>query len=181
MINLMSPAMKEQIRYAKLNAQVIRYAQVTVVVVAVLAGVFGWAVYTLQTLEGKADKDVAIKRAQITSLNATFVPKAREASERLAAIAYVKATQTHFSNVISDIAKVVPQGVSIDSMILTGDETKPVRIGIAAQTYQSALAFRNALATSPRIVAADLESITTASDGTFQAAIVVGFKPGQAK
>lgn len=181
MINLMPPQMKEQIRYAKLNRLVISYVKVTLLVAVILGGIFGWSLYELDRSAGAADADVATKEREVAELNKSFVPKAKEASDRLAAIKYVQENQTRFSAVITDIAKVVPQGVSIDSMTLTGDDKSPVRIGISAQTYQSALAFRNALTTSSRISAADLETISANSNGGFQAAVVVGFKAGQAK
>jgi hypothetical protein len=71
--------------------------------------------------------------------------------------------------------------VSIDSMTLTGDDKAPMQIAVTAQTYASALAFRNALVTSLRIAQADLETITSNTNGTFQTNVVVAFKPGQAK
>lgn len=181
MINLMPPSLKDQIRYAKLNRLVVRYVKVTVLVVAILGGIFGWALWQLNQNELAASQDIAQKQAQIDQLTKDFVPQAKQASDRLAAIRFVQDTQTHFSAVIDDIAKVVPQGVSIDSMTLTGDDKTPVRIGISAQKYADALAFRNALITSPRVAAVDLETISTNANGGFQAAVVVGFKPGMAK
>ena len=115
------------------------------------------------------------------SLNKSFAPKAKEASDRLAAVAYVFNSQTRFSALIEDLAKVVPQGVAIDTMTLTGDEKQPVRINFSATTYQAALAFRDALMTSPRVAAADLENITSTTSGSYTAAVIVGFNKGQAK
>jgi Tfp pilus assembly protein PilN len=181
MINLMPPAVKEQIRYAKLNRLVVRYLQVTILVVVVLAGIFGWALWQVGQLETVVAGDVSSKQATIVKLNSEFTPLAQEASDRLAAIKFVQGSQTHFSALVADIAKVVPQGVTIDSMTLTGDDKAPVKIGLSATSYQAALAFRDALMTSSRIAAADLETITTSSSGGFTAAVVVGFKPGQAK
>jgi hypothetical protein len=43
------------------------------------------------------------------------------------------------------------------------------------------LAFRNALVTSSRIAAADLETIATSNNGSIQSNVVIAFKPGQAK
>jgi Tfp pilus assembly protein PilN len=181
-INLMPTTMKEQIRYAKLNRLVLRYVKVTVMVVVVLAGIFGWALWQLQMQVAGVEADVTTKEATIAKLNQEFTPKAQEVSERLTAIKFVQTNQTQFSAVIADIAKVVPQGVSIDTMTLTGSDAAPVRIGFSAQSYQLALAFRNALMTSPRIAAADLEMVAANSTGGgFTAAVIIGFKPGQAK
>ena len=180
MISLLPPEQKEQLRYAKLNRLVLRYLQVLVTVTVVLGGVFAGSFYLLGLQTAQVVSDVSTKQATIAGLNSSFTPKAREASDRLNAIKYVQSTQTRFSGVVADIAKVVPQGVSIDSLTLTGSDATPVQIAVTAQSYAAALAFRNALITSPRIAGADLESI--ASNGTtYQTTVVIAFKPGQAK
>lgn len=177
----MPPDLKEQIRYAKLNRLVVHYAWGLAVVLVVLGGVFGGAFYLLDQQTRQADAGAADDQQQIAKLNKTVLPEAKAASERLNAIKYVQGSQTRFSAVVADIAKVVPQGVSIDSMTLTGNDKTPVTIAVTANTYNDALAFRNALTTSPRIADADLETITSTSNGTYQVNVVVAFKPGQAK
>jgi Tfp pilus assembly protein PilN len=180
MINLLPPDQKEQIRYAKLNRLALRYVWVSVVVIGVLGGIFAGSLVMLDQQITQVTADVAVKKDTIADLNKTFTPKAKDASERLKAISYVQGTQTKFSALISDIAKVVPKGVSIDSMTLTGNDAVPVKLAVTAQSYAVALAFRNALITSPRIAGADLETIS-ASGEVFQTSVVIAFKPGQAK
>jgi hypothetical protein len=117
----------------------------------------------------------------VRGVHLVIVPKAKDASGRINAIKYVLGAQTRFSAVIADIAKVEPAGVSIKSMTLTGVDKVPVTLIVQATSYNAALAFRNALVTSPRIAGADLESITSNNDGTYSANVVIAFKPGQAK
>jgi Tfp pilus assembly protein PilN len=180
-INLLPPDLKEQIHYAKLNRVTLRYLWVLVAVVLVLGGIFGGTFYLMNQQAAGVAADVADKQKTIADLSRTFVPKAKDASDRLNAIKYVQGTQTRFSALIADIAKVVPQGVSIDSLTLTGDDKTPVTIAVTAQSYDAALALRNALITSPRIAGADLETISATGTGTYQTNIVIAFKPGQAK
>src|ERR1700683_335559 len=176
----MPPEMKAQMRYARLNRMALHYVWGLVLVLVVLGGVFGGAFYLLDQQTQAASAGAAGDQQQITKLDATVLPEAKAASERLNAIKYVQSTQTRFSNVIADIAKVVPQGVSIDSMTLTGDDKAPVTIAVTADSYDDALAFRNALTTSPRIADADLETITS-SGSDYQANVVVAFQPGEAQ
>jgi len=180
-INLLPPELKDQIRYAKLNRLAIQYVRVSVVVVAVLGVIFAVSLYQLGQQTKSVAADVSEKQAVIAALNKTFTPKAKDASDRLNAIKYVLATQTRFSAVIADIAKVVPQGVSIDTMTLTGNDKMPLRISVTSTSYAGALAFRNALITSPRIAGADLETISSNNGTTFGTSVVVAFKPGMAK
>jgi len=180
-INLLPPDIKEQIRYAKLNRTAIAYVRVSLMVAGVLGVIFAGSIYQLSLQTKSIAADVTEKQAVIKALNTTFTPKAKDASDRLNAIKYVQSSQTRFSAVVADIAKVVPQGVSIDTMTLTGNDKVPVRISVTASSYAGALAFRNALITSPRIAGADLETINSNNGGSFGTSIVVAFKPGMAK
>jgi Tfp pilus assembly protein PilN len=181
MINLLPQDQKEQLRYSKLNRLALRYIRVLVIVLVVLGGIFAASIYQLDNQTKTVAADVSSKTAEIAALNKSFTPLAKDASDRLAAINYVQATQTRFSAVIADIAKIVPQGVSIDSMTLTGNDKAPVRIAVTANTYANALAFRNALITSPRIAGADLETISSPNGTAYQTSVVIAFKPGLAK
>lgn len=181
MINLIPTEQKEAIRYAKLNRLVLSYLRVLVAVMVVLGVIFAGSIYMLGKQAAELAQDVATKTATIASINKTFTPKAKDASDRLAAIKYVQTSQTRFSALIADIAKVVPQGVTIDAMTLTGDEKTPLRIAVTATTYAGALSFRNAIITSPRVAGADLENISASGTSGYQTTVVVAFKPGQAK
>ena len=180
MINLLPPNLKEQVRYAKLNRLVLRYLRVTALVIVVIAGIFAGTIFYLHLQAGTVSSDVASKEQQIAS-TAAFQAQANDIAQRLAAIKYIQGQQTHFSTLLDDLAKVLPTGVSIDAITLTGSATAPVRINVTANSYNSVLAFRDAFAQSPRISGVDLESIAQASGGSFQASVIIGFKPGEAK
>lgn len=180
MINLMPPDLKEQIRFAKLNRVALNYAKVVVLVVLVLGGIFAWAL--AQVLQQTKDKTAAVnqKMSEVSTLKAQVLPKAQDASDRIAAIKYVQNAHTRFSLLIADIAKVIPDGVKLNQLQLTGSDKMPVQVTITADQYDEVLAFRNAIITSPRISAADIVTITS-SGHAFNATVIVGFKPGQAK
>jgi len=181
-INLLPPDLKEQIRYAKLNRLVLRYLRVTVVVVIVLTGMFEGANYLISNQSRAIAADVQTKEQNINSQRKTLLPKAQDASERLNAIKYIQDTQTKYSLLIADLVKVLPQGVKLDSVNLTGDDKAPVALGVTAASYDEVLALRNALVTSPRIANADL--VTIQGDVTrtqWTGTLVLSFNPGKAK
>ncbi len=180
MINLLPPPIKEQVRYAKLNRMARRYLNLVIEVAVVLVIVFGASIYFLNQQATALDKDVAQKQADIKKL-APDLKLAQAAADRLNAIKAISASQTRFSLLLSDLAKVLPTGVSLDSITLTGDDTKPVRVGVTGNTYNSILAFRSALLTSPRISGVDLENVTQVSPTMFASSVVLGFKPGEAR
>lgn len=180
MINLMPPDLKEQIRFAKLNRVALGYARVAVAVVLVLGGIFAWALVQVRQQTNDKSAAVAEKLKEVNSLKAQVLPKAQDASDRLSAIKYVQSTHTRFSLLIADIAKVIPDGVKLNQLQLTGNDKMPVQVTITADQYDEVLAFRNAIITSPRISAADIVTITSAGK-SFNATIIMGFKPGEAK
>ncbi len=179
MINLLSPDIKEQMHYAKLNRRVLGYLRMLVLVLIVLTAIFGVTLYFLGQQANALTRDVADKQQTIAS-HAPNVKKSREAADRLTAIKTIQSTQTRFSLLLDDLAKVLPQGVAIVSITLTGDDTKPVRVTVTGDSYNSMLAFRDAAANSPRISGVDLENIAQ-NASSFQSSVVIGFKPGQAR
>jgi Tfp pilus assembly protein PilN len=182
MINLLPPDLKEQIKFAKMNRMALRYLRVVIAVVAVLGAIFAGSLYLVNQQTSGVATNVADSQQTIDSLNSSVIPKAQDASNRLAAIQYVQSTQTHFSKVISDLASVLPEGVTIDSLTLDGNTKLPVTMSLTANTYDEALAVRNDLATSSRIAYVDLESIagqTASGITTYNVTVVIAFKSGE--
>ncbi len=179
MINLLPTDLKEQIHYAKLNRLTLRYLGLVVLVITVLGIIFAGALFYLDLQTNQIAKDVASKQAAIAA-TAGFQKQAKDASDRLAAIKSIQASQTRFSVLLDDLAKVLPTGVSMDAIVLTGNDKTPVKLSVTGNSYDSILAFRESLVTSPRISGADLENITQ-SGSNFTASVVIGFKPGEAR
>jgi Tfp pilus assembly protein PilN len=179
MINLLPTDLKEQIRFAKLNRLTLRYLELVIVVIVILGVIFVGSLFYLNAQSAQVAKDVASKQASIAKTTA-FQKQAKDASDRLAAIKSIQASQTRYSVLLDDLAKVLPTGVSMDAIVLTGNDKAPVKLTVTGNTYDSILAFRNSLITSPRISGADLESIGQ-SGSLFTASVVIGFKPGQAR
>lgn len=179
MINLIPPTRKEEIRFARLNRTMLSYLRLVVMVVAVLGGILVACIFYVDQMNAHANADTAARKQEIAA-QAVFQAKAKDISERLLAIKTIQASQTRFSVLLGDLAKVLPQGVSIDTITLTGDDTKPVRITVTGNSYNSILSFRDAVAGSPRISGVDLETISQDTAG-YHAGVVLGFKKGQAK
>lgn len=184
MINLMPPTMKEQIRYGKLNRIILGYLRVLIVVIVVLAGLFGGAYYLINQQYKSIASDVAAKTSQLNQEKRTILPQAQDASQRLSAIAYVQQTQTNFSQLIADLANLMPVGVQLQSISLDGNAKAPVSMTVSAQTYDEVLALRNSLATSPRLSGVDIVNITSskaANGATWSGTLVLAFNPGRAQ
>jgi Tfp pilus assembly protein PilN len=178
-INLLPPTMKEEMRFSHYNRQALLYLQLVILVLVVLASIFTISILYLDRLTTSVNADLETKQTAIASFGLDL-KVSQDAAGRLAAIKYIESTQTRFSQLLFDLAAVLPQGVSISGIALTGDSNKPVVVNVNAGTYDQILAFRQAIVTSPRIAGADLQTITTSASG-FSANVVLGFKPGSAR
>ena len=179
MINLLPPDVKTQIRYAKYNRMAVGYIKLIVGVVVIIAVIFGGSIYYVNSETDHIAQGVRDRQAELAS-SLVFQKQAKEASDRLLAIKSLAASQTRFSVLLNDLAQYLPQGVALEGITLTGDDKKPLSITVSGSSYDSILAFRNAVLLSPRISGADLVSITNNTSG-FQANVVIAFKLGQAK
>lgn len=180
MINLIPSEMKTQLEFSKRNATVLRYIRKVGTGFAISLGIFLIASLTIRARVAESHKSLEEIQSETKSLESVEQP-ARVVQTRLNLIAQLEKDQAKFSTLLSDIAKYMPKGAALSSISLTGEAAKPVRIQITANSYDSAAAFRDALVTSPRIGGADIETVSSASPGSFTASVLVGFKPGAAK
>ena len=179
MINLLPTKIKKELRFAKLNTKLVRYLWFTGSITIVLGAIFASAIFYLRIADRQAEQDLITTKSNMATY-VGFQAAALADSQRITAIKTITASQTRFSLLISDIAKVLPQGTSLSGIILTGDAAKPVQLSINTSTYDQTLAARNAIATSPRIAGVDLVTVTEGVGG-YSAVVVVAFKPGAAR
>lgn len=178
MINLIPPMIKEQIEFAKKNGRVVKKLRLGLVFIASIGALFVGAQIYLSARASQAMSELASRQDEIKRLEPDEV-KAKVVNSRLASIKSIQSTQNKFSVMFEDVAKVVPKGVVLKDIILTGDPTKPVRIQFTADSYASGATFRDALALSPRVSGADIERLD--GGGPLTGVIVIGFKAGAAK
>jgi Tfp pilus assembly protein PilN len=179
MINLLPPQIKEQITYSKRNAIIVHYLWLAAFTMIVLGGVFGGSYWYLQGRIASAEQAVAQKETSIAGFKG-LESKVKTLNSRLSTIKAIQSQQAKFSQVLTDVAKAMPAGASLNNINLSGDASKPVTIDATADSYATAVALRDTLAASPRIAAADLQTVN-ATGSNYHVSIVLSFKPGQAK
>lgn len=181
MINLLPPVYKQQIAFAKRNAVIMRYLRLVIETGFVIGVLVLVVSLKLNADTAQAEAILAPKDAAIRELEG-MEKDARALSNKLNRIKTQRSSQSHFSALLADLAAVTPSGAFISAINLTGDQAKPVRISAVANSYETAVAIREAIVTSPRIAGADIETISPNSGGRdFSVTIVATFKPGQAR
>ena len=179
MINLLPPEIKSQITYSHHNRTLRNFLFLGLLLAAVLAGSLVAATYYLNQDVKRIEGELSVKRKQIATYKKLQLD-AKAAAARLASIETIQKNQAKFSILLADLAKYMPQGTAISNIVLTGDDKQPVRLTVKAADYKTALSFRESIAKSPRISAADIENIKRQND-TYSVVVVFAFKPGDAK
>lgn len=180
MINLLPPQVKAEITYSRRNTVMLRYLGMTIIVAIVAAGMFWYGHQLAKDLTGQADERTSSKELTIASFS-KLEANAATLNARLTSISTIQKNQAKFSVLLADLAQYMPQGTSVSSITLTGEDNKPVRLTVGATDYKTALSFRDSITRSKRISAADIESIneqTTPGNGAFQVVVTFTFSPG---
>lgn len=180
MINLLPPAIKTEIAHSRKNAIIIRYLMGTVGLGVAFAAMFWYGHHQLSLQMHAANQRIAEKQADINQ-HKDLETKAQVLSGRLNAIASVQKSQAKFSVLLDDLAQYMPSGTAVSSITLTGDDKKPVRLTVSASDYKTALSFRDSIARSKRISAADIESVQQNDVGLYDVTVTFTFSPGGAR
>ena len=183
MINLLPPAYKEAVHYSKLNASLRGYVVIIISVSIALAGALVGTRYVLNQQIDAANKRLADKQIEIDSRKSREA-EAKKLGDRLISIQNIQKNQAKFSVLLADLANYMPSGTAISSIGLTGDDKKPVKLTVNAVDYKTALGFRDSIAKSKRISAADIEDIHGTPVGnktSYTVTVSFLFSPGNAK
>jgi Tfp pilus assembly protein PilN len=177
MIDLMPPAIKEQLAFSKWNVKLIQYAWMIGIAVVLVVGTFWYGNQYLDNQLTQVQKQLTTENQQIAKQHLVEA-QAKALLGRVQAVKAIQAGQTKFSALLSNIASVMPTGVALNAITLTGDASKPVQLTASANSYNAAAEFPSDLATSSLISGADLQSIQSNTNGTYSVTVVVGFKKG---
>lgn len=171
MINLLPNNTKKQLRAARMNTVIRRYYTLLLVAAMLLAGIF--AVGFKVTIDQEA-RAVSLKAQN--EQNAVQYQDTRKAAEEftkdLAAAKTILASDVRFSQLITDIAAVIPSGTILSNLSLNTQESKaPLIVNARAKTYEGAVALKNSFEKSPIFENVSLANVTSgdAQDGTSQA------------
>lgn len=180
MINLLPPGIKANTGYAKRNSILLRYVWLLIITALVLGLEFGATEYYIAKQNHTYNQQIAAKQQAIDGYK-QIQDQATVANTRLSAFKQLVGQQTNFSSLLTDLANHTPKGVFINSITLTGVTTQAVQISASANSYESAVSLRDALATSPRIKAASINDISNSAVGVYNIDVTIAFSAGAFK
>ena len=185
MINLLPPTIKQEIRFSKRNARLVGYLKLTTFLVVILAGSLFTGRWYLDQQAAAADKAVTETEAESAKYK-QLQDDAKSLNSRLTAIQAIQKSQAKFSILLGDLAQTMPQGTAISSIVLTGDDKKPVKLTVKALDYKTAIGFRDNITKSKRISAADIDQIQLdqpqpGQPQFYTVTVTFSFNPGKAR
>jgi Tfp pilus assembly protein PilN len=150
MINLLSPNMKKQMRAARMNVTLYHYCMLLLSTALLLGAVFAvgfWTNYnSLQLALGDKANNATAAQAYAKTRAA-----AEDFAKNLASAKTILAGNVSFTELVLDIAGVVPPGVVLNTLTLGANTAAnaPIDISGRATSYGGAIALKNSLDSSP--------------------------------
>lgn len=167
MINLLPPEEKRQLRAARTNTLLARYNVILLGAVMFLGLAIGVVYLYLANTKASADQTMRENTAQTTQY-ANVLTEADQFRSNLAIAKQILDRETAYTNVLINVAQVMPAGVVLNSLTLDsatfGTETT---LAASAQDYTRALAFKDALQNSPYFTDAHFQNVDNTATGPY--------------
>ncbi|MBI3983674.1 PilN domain-containing protein [Candidatus Microgenomates bacterium] len=181
MINILPTDIKQQLNYAKRNARLVRYLMLGVMLAVLLGALFLSSFWYADRQIGRLRATLDSQRQQRETYQATE-DKVKAFQGNLGLIEKLLAEKTVYSQLLKDLAAVLPAGSYINHLTLTGDDTKPLELLVTVSSFNRAAELRNSLIKSPRFVSADIQSISQNEENNlYSVSIVAAFDKGQSR
>jgi len=159
MINLLPPARLTNLRLARSNTILRRYLELVVVSIAALALFMVGLLYWLRQDQRSTQQVLDIESTQAAKLE-PYQKQAEELSLTVNTIAGLLSNDVKFSDMLTQIGKLMPSGTSLSGLQLSVDNLKaPLVISAQVDSEDKAAVLRNNLVSSALFSRADIQSI----------------------
>jgi Tfp pilus assembly protein PilN len=160
MINLLPAERLIAMRLARSNSIFKRYIELTLLGMAILAVVIAGSYYYLNRQRQNIRQSVSLNQAKIDELE-PVQKKAEELSSTINTIAGLQSRDVKFSELLTNIGSLMPQGAVLTGLQFSLDDLKsPLVISAQIDTEQKAAVLRNNLASSELFSKAEIQTIT---------------------
>lgn len=181
MINLMPPAVKEDIRYARLNVLLVQYCILAALVSLGLVATMFFGL-TLLNNDEQLIKDAISQREKTLENLKADEDRARELSGQITTISGLLNKELDYSEVITQIGGLIPQGATLQALNLQQTiKQEPLSLTVSVDNQEKAAVVQQNFENSPLFAGADIQSITpaTRSEGgailSYTVALVVSY------
>ncbi len=181
MINLVPPAVKEKRAYGRRNISMLIYSGALLGTALITAAIMIVSLQFVGSEEPSLKQKIQDNQVIITSLEKN-VKTVEDVASRLETAGKIQQQSISFSELIPKIGAVLPDGVVLNSLSLTGGATDPLQLEVDLTNANLASVMIRNLVDSDLFEAADITSLSplgSESDGTssyqFTASITASF------
>jgi Tfp pilus assembly protein PilN len=178
MINLLPPAQKDAIKFGRINSLLVKYIFVAVVAVLALLLILAYGAKNLSAIQNDIKGEVAQNRSDVDELK-TYHDQAQQISKQVETLAKLFEQEVKFSELLTSIGQVMPDGSALTQLSLNDDRSLPLNLTATVTNEGTAAVLRKNLEESDIFDKADIISITALEDDSsaykFQVTISVVF------
>lgn len=187
MINILPPDLKQQIKFSHYNVTLLRYIFLVLLVLAGIAAIAWFSLEQMDTRILSAQSELKQLEEEADPYKDT-VAQSQELQQRFNSIEELLSSRSRYSQLLRDLASVMPEGSYLTSISLTGEEKTPLSLSATVPEYGDAAVLRDSLESSERLEFVDIQTITQSEQGEEEDAsaevnveLVAGFAEGQAR
>jgi len=173
MINLLPDDTRQQLRYAQHNLLLRKYLVAVLFIAAVIAVTFSVGLLALDRQSDNLKRQLEDQNTELAAYS-DVLAQAEDLSETIDTIEALLDREIKFSQLLTEIASLVPTGASLNGISLSNEEdTLTLTATITAQ--ELAAIFQKNLASSELFSVADISSINKASSAENSTVYIVIF------
>jgi len=164
MINLLLPDIKSERKYGRYNRALLGYSIILITTASLVVGIMTISLRFVGADEPKLKEEIANSTTDIISLEGN-IKSVESIAERLESAKKLSDLSVNFSELIPKIGAVLPQGVVLNGLSLTGGFTDPLKLDVSMATANLAPVLIRNLVESDLFEAADVATITPSGSG----------------
>lgn len=170
MINLLPTHIKEERAYGRRNRTMLTYSVSLIVTAGIIAAVMAVSMQFVSSDEATLRSEIASSEVEIAALQSN-IQEIENVSTRLQTAKKLSDSSVKFSNLIPQIGSILPEGVVLNALSLTGGKTDPLILDVDLQSADLAPVLARNLVESDLFEAADIASLTPKGAATDSATI----------
>ena len=158
MINLLPPDVKEARLYGRRNIKLLAYAFSIVIVGVISVAIVGINLVIINSDQRKLNTEIASHVTELEELKNG--QKSIDAiTDQMKVIDKIYSGEVRFSEFIPKIGAVLPNGMVLNGLSLSGGKTSPLQLDVDMETQELAAVFLKNLQNSDLFESADINSI----------------------
>lgn len=165
MINLLPPEQKQAIKFGRINLVLMQYIILAIITIVALLGIVVIGAQKLSSVQTEIRSEVKSGQTEVDSLKG-YHDQANQISSQIETLSKLFAQEIKFSQLLTSIGGVMPNGSALTQLSLNEDRTLPILLTAQVESEETAAVLRKNLEESDIFDKADIVSLSAQEDVT---------------